>query len=200
LLSVCPFCNQSRRSRTLARERTPPEVSRPSGDITAGVRYTRDFHSRHLPPMSFLRTSTDYSSRRLACPVSYRHHLWDSKNTRGHCLSCGPDRTILGTALFGITKTRTCQQPESYQLRKSCRDPTRASHYLSRTFPGKHCVDVSLTEPPASRPNERRAHRHARPSRLELYHVTRSLRRRVTHRTACKQTEREEGTSTCPSI
>jgi len=25
-----------------------------------------------------------------------------------------------------------------------------------------HCADVSLTEPPASRPNGRRAHRHAR--------------------------------------
>jgi len=103
---------------------------RPSGDITAGVRSARDFHTRHLPPLPFLRTSTDYSSRRLACPVSYRHHLWDSKNTCSHCLSCGPDRTILGTALFGITKTRTCQQPESYQPRKSCSLPTTASHHL----------------------------------------------------------------------
>jgi hypothetical protein len=137
---------------------------RPSGDITAGVRSTRAFHTRHLPPMPFLRTSTDYSSRRLACPVSYRHHLWDSKNTCSNRLPCGPDRTILGTALFGITKTRTCQQPEDYQPRKSCRNPTTASHYLLMNLSGQ------------------------------------TLRRRVTHRTARKQTEREEGTSTCPSF
>jgi hypothetical protein len=35
----------------------------------------------HLPPLAFLRPPTACSSSRLACPVSYRHHLWDSKNT-----------------------------------------------------------------------------------------------------------------------
>lgn len=60
---------------------TPPEVCRPSGGVIAGVRSTRDYHPRHLPPLVFLKPSTAYSSRRLTYPVSYRHHLWDSKNT-----------------------------------------------------------------------------------------------------------------------
>jgi hypothetical protein len=55
------------------------EVLRPSGDITSRVRFTRDYHPRHLPPVSFLNSSTDFSSAWLACRVSYRHHLWDSK-------------------------------------------------------------------------------------------------------------------------
>jgi hypothetical protein len=55
------------------------EVVRPSGDITSRVRSTRDYHPRHLPPMSFLNPSTDSSSAWLACRISYRHHLWDSK-------------------------------------------------------------------------------------------------------------------------
>jgi hypothetical protein len=62
---------------------TPPEVCRPSGDVIAGVRSTRDYHPRHLPPMVFLKPSTACTSRRLTCSVSYRHHLWDSKNTFG---------------------------------------------------------------------------------------------------------------------
>jgi len=35
---------------------------------------------RHLPPLGFLNPSTVYSSKRLACLVSYRRHLWGSKN------------------------------------------------------------------------------------------------------------------------
>lgn len=53
--------------------------SRPSGDIPAGVRFARDYHPRHLPLMSFLSPTAAYSSRLLACLVSYKRHLWDSK-------------------------------------------------------------------------------------------------------------------------
>lgn len=63
------------RSRTLAHSPTPPEVLRPSGDVTAGVRFARDYHPRHLPPLTFLRPSAVYSSRQLVCLLSYRHHL-----------------------------------------------------------------------------------------------------------------------------
>lgn len=59
----------------------PPEVSRPSGGFTAGIRLARAYLTRHLPPLAFLRPTTACSSRRLTCPVSYRYHLWDSKNT-----------------------------------------------------------------------------------------------------------------------
>jgi len=81
-----PLCSASRllqppdRSRA-ARLPTPPEVCRPSGGVIAGVRSTRDYHPRHLPPLVFLKPSTACSSRRLTCSVSHRHHLWDSKNT-----------------------------------------------------------------------------------------------------------------------
>jgi hypothetical protein len=55
------------------------EVSRPSSDIPAGVRFARDYHPRHLPLMRFLSTAAVYSSRLLACLISYKRHLWDSK-------------------------------------------------------------------------------------------------------------------------
>jgi hypothetical protein len=55
------------------------EVCRPSGGVIAGVRNTRDYHPWHLPPLVFLRPSTACTSRQLACSVSHRHHLWDSK-------------------------------------------------------------------------------------------------------------------------
>jgi hypothetical protein len=35
---------------------------------------------QHLPPLGFLNPSTVCSSEQLACLVSYRHHLWDSKS------------------------------------------------------------------------------------------------------------------------
>lgn len=65
------------------RAHLPFELTRPSGDLTVGIRFTRAFHTRHLPPMGFLIPSTVSTSSRLACPVSYRRHLWDSKNTSG---------------------------------------------------------------------------------------------------------------------
>jgi hypothetical protein len=55
------------------------EVSRPSGDISAGVRFARDYHPQHLPLMSFPSPAAAYSSRLLACLISYKRHLWDSK-------------------------------------------------------------------------------------------------------------------------
>jgi hypothetical protein len=61
------------------RDRTSHEVLRPSGDVTCEVRLTRDFHPRHLPPLDFLSPPTASSFARLACLISYRHHLWGSK-------------------------------------------------------------------------------------------------------------------------
>jgi len=69
--------------RVLACSPTPPELHRPSGGVIAGVRSSRAYLPRHLPPLTFLKPSTVCSSRRLACLLSYRHHLWDSKNTNG---------------------------------------------------------------------------------------------------------------------
>lgn len=77
--SCCP----PDRGRVLAPAPTPPELCRPSGGVIAGVRSTRDYHPRHLPPLAFLKPSTVCTSSRLACFLSHRHHLWDSKNTNG---------------------------------------------------------------------------------------------------------------------
>lgn len=59
------------------------EVWHPSDDFTVGVRLTWAYHTQHLPPLSFLSPSTVCSSTRLACLVSYRRHLWGSKNRSG---------------------------------------------------------------------------------------------------------------------
>jgi len=60
----------SNRSRSSQHSPTPPEVSSPSGDVTAGVRSTRAYHTRHLPPLTFLRSATAYSSN--GSPVIFR--------------------------------------------------------------------------------------------------------------------------------
>jgi hypothetical protein len=62
---------------------TPPEFHLPSGGVIAGVRSSRAYLPRHLPPLTFLKPSTVCTSSQLACLLSYRHHLWDSKNTNG---------------------------------------------------------------------------------------------------------------------
>jgi hypothetical protein len=72
-----------------------PWVSRPSGDSAVGIRYSRACLTRLLPPVAFLRPSTDYSSDRVACLLSYRRHLWGSKNVNNlSVLSAFPRRLI----------------------------------------------------------------------------------------------------------
>jgi hypothetical protein len=70
LRRVLPFVGPTNRSRSLLHLPTPPEVSVPSGDVTAGVRSSREYHSRHLPPVTFLRSSTACSSN--GSPVVFR--------------------------------------------------------------------------------------------------------------------------------
>jgi hypothetical protein len=74
-------CGPNERTHSLVGRTTPPQVSFPSGDVPVGVRSTRAYRTRHLPPSGFLSPTTVCSSERLACPLSSRHHLWDSKNT-----------------------------------------------------------------------------------------------------------------------
>jgi len=69
------ICTPPDRNRALAPAPTPPELCRPSGGVIAGVRSSRDYHPRHLPPLTFLKPSTVCTSSRLACSVSHRHHL-----------------------------------------------------------------------------------------------------------------------------
>lgn len=53
----------------------------PLAASSSGVRSSRVCLTRLLPPLTFLKPSTVCTSGRLACSVSYKHHLWDSKNT-----------------------------------------------------------------------------------------------------------------------
>jgi len=55
---------------------TPPEFSRPSGDVIAEVRSSRDYHPRHLPPLVFLKPST-------ACSLSNSPVLFHTGTTYG---------------------------------------------------------------------------------------------------------------------
>lgn len=70
LRRVLPYTGPINRSRSLLHSPTPPEVSVPSGDVTAEVRSTRDYLSRHLPPLIFLRSPTAYSFS--GSPVVFR--------------------------------------------------------------------------------------------------------------------------------
>jgi hypothetical protein len=63
---------------------TSHEVEHPSDDISAGVRLTRVYLTRHLPPMGFLNPSTVYSSRRFACLVSCRRHMGFKEQEQHH--------------------------------------------------------------------------------------------------------------------
>jgi hypothetical protein len=151
--------------------------------------------SQHLPSMAFLRPSTAYSSRRLACPVSYRHHLWDSKNTNETTSACVPDRATLGTVPSGITsRTRRGIEKHLQGSVAAATAPTESS--LKRALPVRPDVTVSLTVATASRSGGRRALRQARPFRPKARHVGRTNSRGVTHRRHCKQKRREEGTAT----
>jgi hypothetical protein len=84
------------------------ELGCPSGDVCAEVRSSRAYHTRHLPPLGFLIPSTVCSFRRIACPVSYKHHLWGSKNSTVRARSSSPGRLILGTFHPG-QEARTCR-------------------------------------------------------------------------------------------
>lgn len=74
------FCGHVTEATRGCPSLTSHEVEHPSGDISCGVRITRVYLTRHLPPMSFLSPSTGFSSSRIACLISCRRHLWGSKN------------------------------------------------------------------------------------------------------------------------
>jgi hypothetical protein len=98
LRRVLPFAGPTNRSQSLLHSPTPPEVFVPSGDVTAGVRPTREYHSRHLPPLIFLRSSTVYSSN--GSPVVFRTGTtYGIQRTRTICCTPrGPSRSILANS------------------------------------------------------------------------------------------------------
>jgi hypothetical protein len=144
---------------------TPPEVLCPSGDVTAGVRFARDYHPRHLPPLAFLRPPTVYSSKQLVCLVSYRHHLIGFKEHERHvaflAVLTGPSWGQSRPGSQGSDTLTTRRRPHGsaacLQRRPAPADETFASCNVSA---------VSLTESAASNRYGRRAHRHTRRSRL----------------------------------
>jgi hypothetical protein len=123
-LSFCAFATQppcktfSPEWEVVSRNRASLEVSRPSGGFSTGVRSTRVFHSRHLPPLGFLNPSTACSSSQLARSISYEHHLWGSKfkeherQLRAEARLSIPRRFIERQSLFGTHKHWTRRQPK----------------------------------------------------------------------------------------
>lgn len=146
-----PLFGQPDRSRTLRSSPTPPEVSRPSGDVSAGVRFARVYHPRHLPPLTFLRPSAVYSSRQIVCLLSYRHHLWDSKNTNNRCRLAILIETTLGTVPSGNT--------------------SRARKHGKPSLQGSVAKEASISEHPllrsSSQTERRRVTHHSSRKQLE---------------------------------
>lgn len=167
---------------------------RPSGGITAGVRSTRDFHPRHLPSLAFLRPSTVYSSKRFACLVSYRHHLWDSKNMSGRYLLAFLTGLPWGQSRPGL-QAGHAHNPEGLPARFR-REKQRKPGTRWRVYPTRPNVSASLTAQTASRLNGRRAHQPAWRSRLMASCALRTNSRNVTHQNNRKRLLWEEGTST----
>lgn len=121
----------------------------------------RDFHPRHCPPLGFLNPSTVYSSEHVVCLVSYRHHLWDSKNRN--------DSVKLRVS-NGLSEDMPNEDTKSG--RASDESPTNTSpavtvslRLFDQLFTSEHGVDVSLTWYPASEIPGRRTHQTARPLR-----------------------------------
>jgi len=102
----------------VSRNHASLEVSRPSGGFSPGVRSTRGFHPRHLPPLGFLNPSTACSSSQLARLLSYEHHLWGSKfkehkrQLRAEARSRVPRRFIDRQSSFGTHQHWTRRQPK----------------------------------------------------------------------------------------
>lgn len=137
--------------RVTSRDRTSREVLRPSGDITCGVRLTRDFHPRHLPPLGFLNPPTVSSSAWLACRISYRHHLWGSKLKEQKCDS--------SSVLISRSREGSSQRVSPAQKREASDNTNSTRPFvlrvrrmrcafrppLSRTSVALAVVNVSLT-------------------------------------------------------
>lgn len=145
----------------LAFHPTPPELLRPSGGIIAGVRSTRDFHPRHLPPLIFLRSSTVCSSSNL--PV-----LFHTDTTYGI------QRTNDTLSLKPTPHPVECRDLEPTPEQASTEAPTSIATVTQaqnqdprwRNLSSCHTVDMSLTTRPASKSRGRRAHQHARSAGL----------------------------------
>jgi hypothetical protein len=157
-------CGPPNRGRMWLCETAPPEIFSPSGGITVGVRSTRDFHPRHLPSLAFLSPSTVYSSKRFACLVSYRHHLWDSKNMNGRYLLAFLTGLPWGQSRPGL-QAGHAHNPEGLPARFR-REKQRKPGTRWRVYPTRPKVSASLTAQTASRLNGRRAHQPAWRSRL----------------------------------
>lgn len=95
--------------------------SHPSDDITIGVRSTRGYHTRHLPPCRFLAV------RRFTPPIP--------------CLFCFTQAPSMGfKELVDFPSTRDRSDPENLtdlerERRVSAKDRTPDGFYLARYFP-----------------------------------------------------------------
>ena len=122
----------------------------------------RVYHPRHCPPLGFLNPSTVCSSEHVVCLVSYRHHLWDSKNR---------NESVKLRFSFGVSEDMPNEDTKSGRV--SDESPTDTSpacavslRLFDQLFTSEHGVDVPLTWQPASEIPGRRTHQTAQPLRV----------------------------------
>lgn len=127
------------------------ELARPSGDVCAEVRSSRAYHTRHLPPLGFLIPSTVYSFRRIACPVSYKRHLWGSKNRKVRARSSCPGRLIQRHANRDMRHERA---DDRGHLRGSIAVRCCSVLPLDQSFVSRQSANASLTVPSRARAQE----------------------------------------------
>lgn len=100
---------------------TPPEVSRPSGDVTAGVRSYPGFPPPAPSALGLSQAFDGLLLQQLTCLVSYRYHLWDSKNTN-HPLLPDPHRCTHPEMGRCANRARTRRHTEVHQHRSTRRE------------------------------------------------------------------------------
>jgi hypothetical protein len=169
-------CGPSDRGRAWLRRTAPPEVLRPSGGITAGVRYPGWAQHRSCPRRRVAPASSTpglsqafggllLQTARLSCfiqtpPMGFKEH-------EQLMSACGPDRATLGTVpSWNTSRARKRGQAEPARFR--CEKAAKSSDRW-QDLPNKPGVGVSLTTRAASSSNGRRARRQACPSGLMTF-------------------------------
>lgn len=97
------------------RDRASLEISRPSGDITDGVRFTRDYHPRQFPLLGFLNPPAVSSSNGLPVLFHTSATYGIQRAICGFCTELAPripkkvhlkDNPLLGTRIAKHTENR----------------------------------------------------------------------------------------------
>jgi len=193
--TALPLCSLLDRSRAVLSSPTPPEVCRPSGGVTAGVRFSRVSRPGIFRPWPFS------DLRRLTPPdglpvLFHTSTTYGIQRTRARAVSPrGPDRSTRRTVPSWITRPGRTSSPKTtsrnhHECMRSRPEPV-LNTFTARKAPTCHSPQ-RLQADDAGGGHIDKCARLRHPGQLPPG----SRRRRVTHHNACKQTMQEEGTST----